>query len=128
MARERWLWPNSRVVRVIDGDSVIAEVHRDLGFHGTATFTQRLRMNRINTPPVKTAAGTAARDYLAGLVVRPDPLTIETVGPYKYGDEWMAEFTLPDGRNVSALMVEAGHAVWWDGTGPRPDTPPAANP
>jgi endonuclease YncB( thermonuclease family) len=49
-----WDWPDSTVVRVIDGDSLVAEVHRDLGFNGTATFRQKLRLNRINAKPAKT--------------------------------------------------------------------------
>jgi hypothetical protein len=55
-----------------------------------------------------------------GLVT--DPVHITTVGPYKYGDEWMAEVTLADGRNLSDTLVGLGLAVLWDGTGPRPTT------
>jgi endonuclease YncB( thermonuclease family) len=114
-----WDWPRSTVTRVIDGDSLVAEVHRDLGFNGTATFHQKLRLNRINAKPAKTPAGAAATAAVSGLVA--GELHIVTVGPYKFGDEWMAEITLADGRNLSDLLVSLGHAVYWDGTGPRPD-------
>ena len=91
-----------------------------MGFHGTASFEQRMRLNRVNAKPAKTAEGKAATAGLETLVMA-GPVLIETVGPYKYGDEWMAEITLPDGRNVSDTMVANGFAVFWDGTGPRPD-------
>lgn len=120
MTAVSWLWPASTITRIIDGDSITAVVTRDLGFHGTATFTVRLRLNRINTPPAHTDAGKAAAAYVAGLLPPSTPVIIETVGPYKYGDEWMAEVTLPDGRNLSNAIVAAGMAVYWDGNGPRP--------
>lgn len=125
MAPERWIWPNATITRVIDGDSLTARLTRDIGFHGVVQFDQRVRLNRINTPPEKTEVGKAAARYLAGLLrvsngVPSLPVTLESVKPYKYGDEWMAELTLPDGRNVSDEMVASGSAVYWDGTGPRP--------
>jgi endonuclease YncB( thermonuclease family) len=119
-----WSWPGARITRVIDGDSFIARLGRDIGFHGEVQFEQRLRLNRINTPPIKSVAGTAAAEFFKALVrvseVASPPLLVETVKPYKYGDEWMAEVTLPDGRTVSDLMVSSGGAVYWNGTGPRP--------
>ena len=115
-----WTWPNSYVTRVVDGDTFVARVSRDLGFHGTATFEQRMRLNRINAKPAKTSEGIKATAALETLAMA-GPVLIATVGAYKYGDEWMAEITLPDGRNVSDAMVANGFAVFWDGTGPRPD-------
>ena len=46
-----WPWPGSTITRVKDGDSFVATVTRDLGFHGTATFSQNMRLDRINCPP-----------------------------------------------------------------------------
>lgn len=114
-----WLWPNSTAVRVIDGDSFTAMVTRDIGFHGNVTFQQKMRLNRINCPPANTEAGKAAT-VAARLLLLGGPFLIETIKPYKYGDEWMAEVTLPDTRNVSDSLVLGGFAVYWDGTGPRP--------
>ena len=115
-----WSWPGSTVVRVIDGDSLVAQVTRDIGFHGSVTFQQKLRLNRINAPKLASPAGQIARSWLLAATTQPSPVKIDTVGAYKYGDEWMAEITLPDGRNVSDEMVKAGNAVYWDGQGPRP--------
>ncbi len=124
MSNVPWSWPNSIITRVIDGDSFTARVTRDLGFHGTATFDVKLRLNRINASPVKTDLGKLAAQRFGELVQLVGsvsvPLLLETVKAYKYGDEWMAEVTLPDGRNVSDELVSEALAVYWDGTGPRP--------
>jgi endonuclease YncB( thermonuclease family) len=114
-----WEWPNSTIIRVIDGDTVIARLQRDIGFHGLLAFEQHLRLNRINTPPAKTPAGAAATAALDALVYG-QSVHITTVKPYKYGDEWVAEIVLEDGRNVSDELVAAGVALRWDGTGQRP--------
>lgn len=132
-----WVWPDSVVTRIVDGDSFDALVTRrsaevvDIGFGGkTATkletsFTVRLRLNRINTPPAKTAEGRAAT-ALASQLMLAAPVHIVTVGAYKFGGpdtspgEWMAEVTLPDGGNVSDVLVDTGVAVYWNGAGPRP--------
>jgi len=37
----------------------------------------------------------------------------------KYG-RWLATVTLPDGTDYAQLAITTGHAVAWDGTGPRP--------
>lgn len=114
-----WTWPNSMVNHIIDGDSFVAMVTRDIGFHGTVSYLQKLRLNRINTPPAKTDLGIAATAETTKLLTG-GPVYIETVSPYKYRDEWMAEVTLPDGRNLSDVLVAGGFAFYWDGTGPRP--------
>jgi len=46
-----------------------------------------------------------------------------SVGPYKYGDEWMAQVTLADGRDVTALMVAGQWAAPWTGVGGQPLPP-----
>jgi endonuclease YncB( thermonuclease family) len=120
-----WEWPGSRVLRVVDGDTVDAQVTRDIGFGGSVQFPVRLRLARINAAPLATPQGTAARDYLVALL-RPFTVDLVTDKPYKYGGppgavgEWMAEITLPDGRNVSDVMVATGYALPWNGDGPRP--------
>jgi hypothetical protein len=51
---------------------------------------------------------------------------VTTLKRYKYGGpsetvgQYMAEVELPDGRNLSDLLVADGLAVYWDGQGPRP--------
>jgi len=121
-----WSWPNSTVARVIDGDTVEACLTRDIGFEGSVSFPVRLRLNRINAEPVKSDKGFRAKARLLALTAGVK-LTITTGRGYKYGapagktGEWMAELVLPDGRNLSDLLVAEGLAVHWDGLGTRPD-------
>jgi endonuclease YncB( thermonuclease family) len=121
-----WHWPNSVVSRVIDGDSIDATLTRDIGFEGSVDFPVRLRLNRINAAPVKTAKGKLAKARVLALTA--GAMTyIVTVKGYKYGaprdktGEWMAEVLLPDGNNLSDVLVAEGLACYWDGQGPRPD-------
>jgi endonuclease YncB( thermonuclease family) len=121
-----WSWPDSRLVAVVDGDTIDVHVARDLGFGGTAAFTVRLRLNRINCPPAHTTQGKAATAFVVAALPIAGAYLLETLKPYKYGGpdtspgEWMAEVTLTDGSNLSDSLVSAGLAVYWDGEGPRP--------
>jgi endonuclease YncB( thermonuclease family) len=114
-----WEWPGSKIVRVIDGDTIVAELTRDLGFNGRAVFLQRLRLNRIDAMKASSEQGKRATELVKLAAAQTAHIT--TVGPYKYRDEWMAEVVLADGSNLSDGLVTAGVAVYWDGRGPRPD-------
>jgi endonuclease YncB( thermonuclease family) len=120
-----WVWPNTRVVRCLDGDTCDISVTRDIGFEGVVTFPIRVRLNRINAPALSSPAGKAARDRVVALLGT-TPVNVTTLRGYKYGaptdqtGSWMAEVVLPDGANLSDTLVTEGHAVYWDGTGPRP--------
>jgi endonuclease YncB( thermonuclease family) len=121
-----WSWPASVVSRVVDGDTIDAMLTRDLGFQATATFPVRLRLNRINADPSSTDRGRACKARVLALTAGAK-VTIITGKGYKYGapdgktGEWMAESVLPDGRNLSDVLVGEALAVHWDGQGPRPD-------
>ena len=122
-----WPWHDTVISRVLDGDTIEADlVNQHVGFGVTASFPVRLRLNRINTEPLKTTKGKMARARVLALTagVR---LHIVTGKGYKYGapegkaGEWMAEVQLPDGRNLSDLLAAEALACYWDGQGPRPD-------
>lgn len=121
-----WNWPNSKVIRVIDGDTVVVELQSDTGFGGRFIRPVSLRLNRIDSFLRSSARGTAAAAAMTDLVSQ--PVHVQTLKGYKFmgthaGETvpaYMAEITLPDGRNVSDEMVSGGHAIYWDGTGPRP--------
>jgi endonuclease YncB( thermonuclease family) len=104
---------------------VHARVTRDIGFGGTTSFTVRLRLNRVNAPKLTTRRGAAAKAYVETTVLGAR-VDITTTEPYKYGGphnspgEWMAEIVLPDGSNLSDLLMTQGLAVAWDGDGERP--------
>ena len=125
MAAERWSYPGSTLTRVIDGDSFIADVRcgLDFGFHVliAGSSRQRFRLNHCAAAPLRTGSGAGAASRTAELLA--DPFLLVSVGPYKYGDEWMAEVTLADGRNVSDVLIEEQWAAPWNGTGPQPLPP-----
>lgn len=125
-----WHWPDATIPSVVDGDTLDADVAKafDGGFGATTTtaFRVRLRLARINAPAKSSAAGQASAAWLSGLLAAQRSVDLVTLDAYKFGGpryspgEWMAELTLPDGRNVSDLAVSLGFAVFWDGSGPRP--------
>lgn len=120
-----WRWPASRITRVIDGDTVDTLLTRDVGFGGTVSFPARLRLARINAAKASSPAGLSAtvRVIACTSAVLVDVTTLKPYkysGPADYTGEYMAEIVLPDGRNLSDLLVAEGLAVYWDGQGPRP--------
>ena len=124
----KWVWPKSDVLQVLDGDSFVAMLHRDIGFGISQTLPMRLRLNRINAPSVKTKRGKEAQNRV--VVLLGNAVDLETIKAYKFGNdgsaareevaEYMAEVTLADGRNLSDVLVSEGLAVYWDGQGARP--------
>jgi endonuclease YncB( thermonuclease family) len=129
----------TKVTDVEDGDTIDGLLGMDCGFGDQLVRRKRFRMARINAAKGPTGSGTAATAELRRLLFDPaNPVkSLTSLKPYKYGGpnkdypkmdggpkgyggEYMAEIELDDGTNVSDAMVAAGHAVYWDGTGPRP--------
>lgn len=83
------------VERVHDGDTVTVDA-------------TRIRLYGIDAPELAQAGGKASRSYLSSLVegerVEVIPRDIDAYG------RTVAVLRLPDGRDVNALMVAAGHA------------------
>lgn len=125
-----WSWPNSRIHNVVDGDTFDSNLSKviDIGFSikSEITLPARLRLARINTAKASSTKGKQAKlrviQLTANVIVN-----ITTIKTYKYGGpddkvgEYIAEVDLPDGSNLSDLLVAEGFAVYWDGAGPRPD-------
>ncbi len=104
----------ARIVRVIDGDTVEAEI--DLGFH--VRFTVTLRLAGINAPETKGTErprGLAATRYLESLLNDLTGDTRELVVrthkdvTEKYG-RYLAELIAGE-VNLNQALVAAGHAV-----------------
>jgi endonuclease YncB( thermonuclease family) len=123
---EQWIYPGSTLERVVDGDTFTARVARtlDFGFHVATAMSsvQRFRLNRSAAAPLATESGKGAAAALAGLLTA-GPFLLTSVGPYKYGDEWMAEVVLADGRNVTDVLVAEQWAASWNGRGSQPLPP-----
>ncbi|MBX3435855.1 MAG: thermonuclease family protein [Pirellulales bacterium] len=104
----------ARISRVIDGDTVEAEI--DLGFH--VTFTATLRLTGINAPEtrgIERPEGLAATRFLESLLddLAGDSrtLTVRTQKDVteKYG-RYLAELIAGE-VNLNHALVAAGHAV-----------------
>jgi hypothetical protein len=142
------LWPvaingritGTRITDVLDGDTIDALLTEPAAFGLTLTHRPRLRLARINAAKGGGLKGRVATVHLSETLddMANPYIGITTLKPYKYGGpagtykgtipggptdyagEYMAEIELADGTFVSDLMVTAGHAVYWDGSGPRP--------
>jgi len=105
----------ARVTAVYDGDTCTVDI--DLGL-STWIRGEKIRLNRINAPEMTGAdkpKGTAARDFLRGLILDQDIVlqtikdTREKYGRY-LGEVWVEK----NGAwlNVNDEMVRAGHAAY----------------
>jgi endonuclease YncB( thermonuclease family) len=113
-----------------DGDSIIITV--DLGWDPITT-RRKLRLNRIDCPPLGTVRGDAALDWLRSRleqiprsqrIVQSIKLkTVDRAKQEKWG-RWLAE--LWDGgigaTNLNDELVALGLAAYWNGEGPHPAT------
>jgi endonuclease YncB( thermonuclease family) len=108
------------IVRVIDGDSIVCDL--DLGRHLWVRDAKH-RLNGCNARALAQPGGPEARDNLAALLPVGAVVTLKSLKPYKYGDEYMADITLPDGRDLVPLLIADGWAVGWNGLGPKPVPP-----
>lgn len=110
----------SKVVRVIDGDTIVFDI--DLGF-GTWIHNEHVRLARINAPETRTKdlsekrLGFASKQFLENFILGASEVKLETFkdhGKYgryianilvKYKDEWIC---------VNDRLVESGHAKYVD--------------
>lgn len=106
----------ARIVEVIDGDTVDAEI--DLGF--SIVHKIRIRLNGINTPETRTknkeekARGLAAKARLKDLVegkivlVKTEKSDVEKYGRY-------LGVLFIESANINQQLIQEGHAVAYDG-------------
>ncbi|MBA3875611.1 MAG: nuclease [Anaerolinea sp.] len=108
----------AEVLRVLDGDTIYARV--DLGLDVQTTLT--LRLAGIDAPELPTVEGVAAKAHLAGLIGLPEnsQVMIRTQKDKRerYG-RYLATLIRADGLDINAQMITDGHAVAYDGHGPR---------
>ncbi len=106
------------VRRVIDGDTIVADI--DLGLH-VWVHGEHLRLARINAPEIKGAErprGLAARDWLRRriegrtVLIRTLPRRDGTDRKGKYGRYLVEVFQ--DGVNLNDELVRQGLAVYRD--------------
>lgn len=108
---------NARVVDVHDGDTLRADI--DCGF-GVWLSNQPLRLDGLNAPELNTPAGKASQVWLAGQLPVGTQIVITTVkdAKEKYG-RYLATIFLA-GVNLNDELIATGHALPWNGKGPKP--------
>lgn len=88
-------------------------------------YGQAVRLFGCNAPERKTAAGQEALAYLQTIVKAGDRVELVSHGWDKFGGRLLGSVIVRGAPPVDlvAAMIAAGHAVKWDGRGPKP-TPP----
>ncbi len=94
------------VLRVIDGDTFVADAHVWPG----ETVRVSIRIRGIDAPELHShctaerQAAARARDALAGLLAR-QPVTISNIGGGKYYGRVLADVTIGDGGAIAPAML-----------------------
>lgn len=108
------------VDNVHDGDSVTLSI--DLGF-SQWWRGMHIRLFGINAPELSTPEGKASLAYLQTLLKPGAPVLLESIKDKadKYGGRYLGVLYLPgELGSINDRMVASGHAVVWDGQGPKP--------
>jgi endonuclease YncB( thermonuclease family) len=105
-----WTVP-ATVLEVHDGDTL--KVNADLGWHITL-INQPVRLAGVDAPELATDAGKAAAAFTAALAPPGTMVTLVSHSLDKYG-RVLGTITLPDGQDLSAALIAAGHGVDYHG-------------
>ena len=120
------------ITRVVDGDTVVAEILIANAFHEKWLAERVWRLNGCNARELHdpTGGGKAAKDNLAAMLPVGLPVTISSIKVDPYTDSryesarYDATVTLPGGIDLVTLLIGSGWAAAWDGrTQPRPLPP-----
>jgi hypothetical protein len=107
----------ARVLRVVDGDTLLVDV--DLGFG--IWVAHRLRLRGIDTPELPTAAGRRAQTFVQAALAKGSVVVLQTHRTDKYG-RYLADVrylagtddggeVLASGRDLQADLLASGLAV-----------------
>lgn len=113
-------YPDAIVVRVIDGDTVVLDV--DLGFD-VWQRSQSFRLLGCNAREHDAPGGQEAVANLVELLPAGTEVTLTSIKPDKYGGRYDALIILPDGRDLTQLLIRAQWAAGWNGAGTKPVPP-----
>ena len=106
------------IKRVVDGDTVDIDI--DLGF-GVMLKDERVRITGIDTPESRTRDltekkfGLAAKERLKQLLGKKSILKCKEYDSKGKFGRILGDFTTNDGRMVTNVLVEEGHAVAYFG-------------
>jgi micrococcal nuclease len=119
MSRITFTYP-ARVVRVVDGDTVVLDV--DLGFH-VWLRDQSFRLLGVNARERSEPGGKEARLNLVELLPVNLNVVISSVRNDKYGGRYDATVRLPDDSDLGMTLIRTQWAAAWDGYGEKPIPP-----
>lgn len=112
------------VQKVTDGDTIAVEVI--VWFHLVVTVAVRVR--GIDTPEVKSPKchkerelGLQAKEFVSQLLPKGSMVVLRDIDEDKYSGRIDAKVQLPNGQDLSTLLVMHGIARPYAGTGPRPN-------
>jgi endonuclease YncB( thermonuclease family) len=130
---------SATVVSIHDGDTIGVDIvlvgdrhhrhdpDRDLGFNvhevscvGIVLERQSVRLTGCDAPELRTIAGKEALRFLETILKVGDIVSLVSLGWDKYGGRIDGKVRLPDGRDLTEVMIDAGHAAAWDGQGAKP--------
>lgn len=120
------------ITRVIDGDTVVAEIEIADAFHEKWMAERVWRLNGCNAREMHdpTGGGVAAKGNLVAILPVGLPVTISSIKVDPYTDSryesarYDATVTLPGGVDLVGLLIDTQWAAPWDGkTQPRPLPP-----
>lgn len=92
-----------------DGDTCHVDLDLGFGIHLMAPVACRLW--GIDAPELKLEEGKVSRDYARELCPPGTDVTVVSHGWDKWKGRFDGQLTLPDGRDFSQAMLDAGQAV-----------------
>ena len=110
----------ARVVRVVDGDTVILDV--DLGFH-LWLQNQSFRLLGLNAREKAETGGAEAKAHLTSLLPAGLSIRVTSVKVDKYGGRYDGEILFADGSSLNQQLLHDGWAAAWMGAGTKPVPP-----
>jgi endonuclease YncB( thermonuclease family) len=104
-----WRYP-ATVIRCCDADTIRMRI--DLGV--PTTIEANIRVAHLNAPETGTAEGQAATVWAERALAPGAQVELHSRGLDKYGRP-LAEVLMPDGRDYGQRLIDAGHAVPYEG-------------
>ena len=113
---EPWYFETAEVVRVVDADTADLDVAINAGFYVSVRHRIRIRVHGIDaweTRGSERVEGKIAKARVLELMPEGSVVALRVFKKGKYG-RWVADVILDDGRDLSTLLVEEGHAEYKD--------------
>ena len=111
---KEYTYNNVDIKRIKDGDTMVVNIHVDIGFKTTITKELTLRIRNLDTPETWRPSNDFEREHgkqatnMAKILLMDKKISIKTYKPGKYGGRYIADIILPDGRDYRDVMVLEG--------------------